>query len=469
MRASDPAALATDAIAAHAAASPERIALIDDRASVTYGALVRRARSFAARLGGGPLVIVADKSIDVVTAMLGAWLAGVVTVPLDPSLPPARLRLLLGRIAPGDAVVRPELRALVADAAPGVVCVAADAELTATLAEDDDAAPRRGPEPERDAYCLFTSGSTGAPKGVRISHANVAAFFRDIVAYYPVEAGARCLNTAPLFFDVSLLEIFFPLAQGATVRLYTAPFYLPARLLALIDEHEVAYLCAVAPLPRRMIEPAAAPERRSQAGCGVDLTVRPVGRGVPTSAWHFAASLSFEARQRSMIFEHNFGGTCNVLDLAVTLGVRRFIHVHHVVFGGGGERDGEARDQVSHVLGEIDPSLVHLASMPFRSPVALHRYALLLREFFAESASGPPPSITAPTLVMTGAADEVAHPAAAAAIGAAIPHASSLVLPDGDHYSMYFDPSIAQTIHDFIAAALERGGPAEITARSAAS
>lgn len=206
-----------------------------------------------------------------------------------------------------------------------------------------------------------------------------------------------------------------------------------------------------------------------QAGCGVDLTVRPVGRGVPTSAWHFAASLSFEARQRSMIFEHNFGGTCNVLDLAVTLGVRRFIHVHRVVFGGGGERDGEARDQVSHVLGEIDPSLVHLASMPFRSPVALHRYALLLREFFAESASGPPPSNTAPTLVMPGAADEVAHPAAAAAIGAAIPHASSLVLPDGDHYSMYFDPSIAQTIHDFIAAALERGGPAEITARSAAS
>ncbi|MBZ5711684.1 alpha/beta fold hydrolase [Nannocystis pusilla] len=101
----------------------------------------------------------------------------------------------------------------------------------------------------------------------------------------------------------------------------------------------------------------------------------------------------------------------------------------------------------------IDPSLVHLASMPFRSPVALHRHAILLREFFAESASCPPPSITAPTLVVTGAADEVAHPAAAAAIGAAIPHASSIVLPDGDHYSMYFNPTIAQSIHDFIAAA----------------
>lgn len=135
--------------------------------------------------------------------------------------------------------------------------------------------------------------------------------------------------------------------------------------------------------------------------------------------------------------------------VAASLDAARFYH--RVVFGG--EHGGDERAQVSRVLGEVDPSLVHLTSLSFRSPAALHRYALLLREFFAELDEREPPSVTAPTLVLTGTNDQVADPVAAAAVGAQIPGARQIEMTGGDHYSMYFDPAVGRMIAGFIAEA----------------
>src|SRR5690606_18058002 len=69
------------------------------------------------------------------------------------------------------------------------------------------------------AYVIFTSGSTGRPKGVQVTHLNVANFVQSMVRSLGVTAEDRVIAITTVAFDISVLEIFLPLAVGATVEL----------------------------------------------------------------------------------------------------------------------------------------------------------------------------------------------------------------------------------------------------------
>ncbi len=229
----------------------------------TYGELARRVDALAAylsALGVGPEVrvgVLLPRSVEAVTAILAVLAAGGAYLPLDPTHPAERrafqLRdagatLLLTRSDLLAAFPEAELPALCLDAPAsahkrselpgGGVAVRGGSEDGAQLSEPPvggwegpwaaslstarspaPAGDGRGPNPDRLAYILYTSGSTGTPSGVLMSHRGILNLIADASRRLAITPTSRILQLAPLGFDVSVAELFTPLTSGAALCL----------------------------------------------------------------------------------------------------------------------------------------------------------------------------------------------------------------------------------------------------------
>lgn len=115
------------------------------------------------------------------------------------------------------------------------------------------------------------------------------------------------------------------------------------------------------------------------------------------------------------------------------------------------EADREAdRETVSSILLSTDPFLLHLTSAPFRNPDALYRYAHMLTRLFDREQFGGAGAEHVPSLLITGDKDAVAHPAASYEIARQLRRARSISIPDGDHFSFYYDARLARQVGEFI-------------------
>ena len=203
--------------------TPDAVALIAGQDTFTYRELDRRANQMARHLqsfGVGPEVRVGlclERSADLFVALVGVLKAGGAYVPLDPHYPQERLQLVAE-----DA----EIRLVIADAGMAdqfpmcdhVVCPTRDRAAIAAL---DDAPIGTTSGPENLAYIIYTSGSTGRPKGVMLEHQQVANFFAGMDACVPHDRPGVWLAVTSISFDISVLELFWTLARGFTVVLYT--------------------------------------------------------------------------------------------------------------------------------------------------------------------------------------------------------------------------------------------------------
>lgn len=200
-----------------AAATPDAVAVHADDGTLTYAQLLERSRRAAdalAAAGAGPGRIVgvcAERCLDMVMGVLGALLTGAAYLPLEPSLPPARLKFMAA-----------EAGVTVAFASPDCVETALQAGVERVLTSADRAKAPRAAYPGRAddaAYVLFTSGSTGRPKGVVITQRAIVNRILWMQETFPVGAADRVLQKTPLSFDVSLWELFWPLVTGASMVL----------------------------------------------------------------------------------------------------------------------------------------------------------------------------------------------------------------------------------------------------------
>lgn len=201
---------------------PDRAAVREAQRVTTYAELSasagRIARGLTERLAAepGPVVLLCDAGASLFAAMLGALEAGRFYVPLDPGLPPARLAAIL-RTLDAAAVVAGE---------PWIDLARrlAVSEPVLPIAELDAGPPAPAPAarvlPDDLAYVLFTSGSTGVPKGVMQSHRNLLHNARKLATGLAIRADDRLTLLSSPSFGASVSSIYGALLTGACVCPY---------------------------------------------------------------------------------------------------------------------------------------------------------------------------------------------------------------------------------------------------------
>ncbi|MFG3476055.1 amino acid adenylation domain-containing protein [Streptomyces sp. NPDC047980] len=267
---------------------PDAVAVRHGATTLDYAALDRWSEAIAHRLRdrgvrhGDPVAVCLGRGPAAVAALLGTLKAGAHYIPVDPAAPAERTRTVLA-----DAGVR---HALVDDTADlPVPLELVTAGTTAPVREVPSLAPTSTPADL--AYVLYTSGSSGTPKGVMIEHRSVTHFSRTIARAYEIGTGDRVLHFAPLTFDVSVFEVFTTLLAGGELVIATDeerrdPALLEARmrddavtvaelppaLLPLLDQSRLPALRLVSvggeAFPGKLVAEWTAGERRFVNGYG---------------------------------------------------------------------------------------------------------------------------------------------------------------------------------------------------------
>ncbi|PIF73428.1 amino acid adenylation domain-containing protein [Variovorax sp. 54] len=221
-----------------AAATPDTVALVEGDETMRYGELDARSDRLARRLqqlgvqAGDSVGMVFERSMAAIVAMLGILKAGAAYVPVPTDFPPDRVALMLDQ-AGATLVVTTEALAPLVPANRAAVLLDAPEDPT-------DRAPWTPPaiDGESLAYLMYTSGSTGVPKGIEISHRAILRLVVD-VDYIALAPGRAMLHAAPLAFDASTLEVWGPLLNGGRCVIHGERVPTGAGLARTIARHEV--------------------------------------------------------------------------------------------------------------------------------------------------------------------------------------------------------------------------------------
>ncbi len=207
--------------------TPDAVAVVHGEERATYRELDARANRLArvlARAGVGResrVGICGERSIDLVAALLAVWKAGGAYVPMDPAYPEERLAFMLEDAGVEVLVAGPGAPESMAGRVATVIRPgAADGETS-------EPGPGTAGGPGDLAYVIYTSGSTGRPKGVAIAHASAVALLEWAAEVFPPADLAGVLGSTSICFDLSVFELFLPLATGGAVILADNALELP--------------------------------------------------------------------------------------------------------------------------------------------------------------------------------------------------------------------------------------------------
>ena len=229
---------------ATAARFPDKPAVVDREGSLTFGQLLERSRMVAGRIAARfhgrnePVAVFLPKCSGGIVSFGGILYSGNFYSPLDTKSPVARLVAILDKLQPALVITDRQHAGAVRSAGIG--------EERILLLDEPDAAtggtlPAIPPLIDIDpVYAIHTSGSTGVPKGVIISHRGVIDYIDWARAQYRVTEEDTIGNQAPFHFDNSTLDIYLCFSTGATLVLIPEDLFLfPVRLLEYLDKESV--------------------------------------------------------------------------------------------------------------------------------------------------------------------------------------------------------------------------------------
>src|SRR5947209_14297275 len=240
--------------------NPDTIALVEGEAHLTYGELDRRANQLAhslRQLGVVPDTLVGlclERSVEMVVALLGILKAGGAYVPLDPAYPPARLAFMMQDAQPAVLLTQEQYIQGLPRHKGHVIALdtgwqAISQQPTEKLVTSTTA--------ENLAYVMYTSGSTGQPKGVEIAHRSITRLLFG-VEYARLDASRTLLHMAPISFDAATFEVWGALLHGARCVLLPERLPTASRIGSLIEHQQVTTVWLTASLFNAILDEAPA-------------------------------------------------------------------------------------------------------------------------------------------------------------------------------------------------------------------
>jgi amino acid adenylation domain-containing protein len=202
--------------------TPEAVAVVTEDETLSYNELESRTNRLARYLRhrgvtpGSVVGINLERSANLLVAILGILKAGAAYLPLDPSHPEERLKLILENARVELLITSEALRASVFGCAAKLLVL--DSEWS-NIARESAARLPRIAHPEQSAYLLYTSGSTGRPKGVAVPHHAVVNFLHSMARQPGLTARDVFVSVTTASFDIFGLEFYLPLMVGARLVL----------------------------------------------------------------------------------------------------------------------------------------------------------------------------------------------------------------------------------------------------------
>ncbi len=233
-----------------AARLPDKLAFSTGKEGMTFSEVLAGARAIGSYLAENgyyrePVVIFMDKHPHTVTAFFGAIMAGCFYVCIDEKMPHTRIEAIFDSLKPRVLIADKKNMAVAETLGVERVCLYDD--VASTEVDDARLAEVRRHQCDTDAiYVVFTSGSTGIPKGVVACHRSVIDYTESLCEAIGFSEETVFANQTPLYFDAPLKEIMPTLKLGATT--YFVPkmlFSFPVRLLDYLDEHRINTVCWV--------------------------------------------------------------------------------------------------------------------------------------------------------------------------------------------------------------------------------
>lgn len=230
----------------------DKTAFADESGSLSFDKLMHLARAGGSFLAGRgiyrqPVAVFMDKSPRTIAAFFAVIYAGCCYVPLEKGMPLHRLRMILQRLQP-QAIICDDASAPVANDLGWDDKVVDSNELFAAEIDDEALAAIRRRQIDTDpAYIVFTSGSTGVPKGVTACHRSVIDYANSLCPVIGASEDSRFAMQVPLYVDACMKEILSVIKCGSTAFLMPQSLFMsPLRVLDFLNRYEINTICWVA-------------------------------------------------------------------------------------------------------------------------------------------------------------------------------------------------------------------------------
>ena len=222
---------------------PDKPAFIDMEKTLTYSQLLNDAR----RLGSGisrlgfknrPIAVYIDKSADLIAAMLGVVYSGNFYAVIDTEMPAERVNRIFETLRP-SAILTDKKHTELSSYENAATLYAED---LLELVEDSDRLSeiRKAQVDSDPLYTLYTSGSTGVPKGAVLSHKNVLSYIEWVTGEFGINEGTVFANQTPFYFSMSVTDVYSTIRSGATLVIVPKQYFsFPIKLVELMNEYKV--------------------------------------------------------------------------------------------------------------------------------------------------------------------------------------------------------------------------------------